>query len=968
MVIKHSLAATAILAILATSQAAAAEFSWTIDRFGGLNDTDSPATLPPGSAQDALNVEANLDGTAIIKRRGYSREATLTVATAPVTGSFSFTVDVGDNLVVVCHDRYCSKSVNGGAFSNFLSTAGGSGAVPTRWSFVSVDGDLFGANDRRDPIFKYDGTTLSYPSGPPQGSLLALTADRMVVADQSANPNRVNYSASANYTNFTVSSLSGDPWNDDLGSPGDRITGLVCDSGRCWIFKRTSITACLIGDQYTTRCQVMSSVIGTQDPQSIIATPAGIFFRAQDRTYWRISDAGLEPLSQKVGRFVRSQNTGSQRSNTQTTQADWQAGSASPPGGWNTVSVAGSVFPSSSSVLDTTQADFGAGALTAISTSDVAGSIILSSVTATDNFADGDFDSGPTTWTVTNGAFSVQSANVKKYLHNDSSAKGVIFTTKVPISSGSWKWTYQFPGGLASCGNADECWEYKFVKRGDGDYYSIQVRPLSSTEQDAIFQIRQKLSGTESVLSSVITGASGAPSLFSPNTDYRFEVQRATVGAAIYLFINDVNVASAAAVSITSSTNQEIVANFTQRPHRFTNIQWFHYRSSGNFVSRVLDTTFSTPVAGPFSSTCTPQGAGSVDAAISFYVRQSTSPNNDMWGALTATSDTLRPILTRRYWQYQAIFTTQVATKTPSCSDISLTATTTGEFRTQCVQPGPNINSWGTLNCAETLVGIGSLTYYSTSAVSCAALPSSLPTAWTQETNNAVLTISTNAAMYVGFRSLLGSATDQAQADACTANWVEGAAAPPVYGVYDSIGNAIYWTTAVDNSTFTNRTIKFDLNLGEWFPFDLTARAPLVTNNVLYFGSSNGGYWNKYAGTGIDSDAGTAINAFWKSKDFGGPSPFEESRFSRISMVARNQGSGSLTSTWTTSGGASDSYAVSLSTTSTIPYARSAHNMRLASPANFINVKIGNNAASQPFEVLGLRIEGASQPWRPLNP
>ena len=57
-----------------------------IDHYLGLNDADSPATIGPYDAQDALNVESNLDATAILKRRGFTREASLTVATAAVNG------------------------------------------------------------------------------------------------------------------------------------------------------------------------------------------------------------------------------------------------------------------------------------------------------------------------------------------------------------------------------------------------------------------------------------------------------------------------------------------------------------------------------------------------------------------------------------------------------------------------------------------------------------------------------------------------------------------------------------------------------------------------------------------------------------------------------------------------------------------------------------------------------------------
>src|SRR3972149_11566970 len=78
------------------------------DRFLGLNDTDSPAVINDGEAQSCLNVESNLEGTALLKRKGFTREAALTVATAPITGSHIFTNDSGNNIVIVCHDRYCS--------------------------------------------------------------------------------------------------------------------------------------------------------------------------------------------------------------------------------------------------------------------------------------------------------------------------------------------------------------------------------------------------------------------------------------------------------------------------------------------------------------------------------------------------------------------------------------------------------------------------------------------------------------------------------------------------------------------------------------------------------------------------------------------------------------------------------------------------------------------------------------------
>jgi hypothetical protein len=211
----------------------------------------------------------------------------------------------------------------------------------------------------------------------------------------------------------------------------------------------------------------------------------------------------------------------------------------------------------------------------------------------------------------------------------------------------------------------------------------------------------------------------------------------------------------------------------------------------------------------------------------------------------------------------------------------------------------------------------------------------------------------------------LGSATDQAEVDACTLYWFLGSNPQPSWGIYDPIRNAIFWSAAVNNSSTANRVLKYDLNLREWYPFDLGAGAFRIRDSNLYFGSSTGGYWNKYGS--VDNDNGSAITAYWKSKDFGGNDPFSEKTFQAISVVARNQGSGNLTTTYTTSGGTGSSYSISLSTSSGLSYIRSNRSLGLLSPQTFMNVKFSDSSANNPFEVLGFRIDFFSQPWRPIS-
>jgi len=320
----------------------------------------------------------------------------------------------------------------------------------------------------------------------------------------------------------------------------------------------------------------------------------------------------------------------------------------------------------------------------------------------------------------------------------------------------------------------------------------------------------------------------------------------------------------------------------------------------------------------------------------------------------------------KRYIRDKIIFNVDLATKTPPIIyQTNLLAATTGQFRTQCIQPDSAISAWGILSCAQTLTGQGSHVFFATSAVSCAALTTSSPDKWTSITNNGNITIATNTALYVGFGSLLTSATEQAQIDACTVYWNSGVVPPPVWSAYDSIKNAIYWTAAINNSSTNNRVLKFDLNNPGWFPFSLNANALKVIDNSLYFGSSTGANWIKY-GT-VNNDDGAAINAYWKSKDFAPGSPFQEKNFQKISLVAQNEGSGSLNVVYALSNTSSGTFTVNLGTSSTIQYIRRNYNVPLQSQQTFMSLQFGNNAANQPFEILGAMVDYFMQPWRPIT-
>ncbi len=923
-----------------------------VGTFSGLDDTNAPNTIDPSRSQAMLNVEANVIGTAVRKRDGYSQQFAMALTTAPIAGSFSYTDINGNRQDIICYDRYCAKSTNLATPTVFISSGGrsGSGAIPTRWSFTQSQGTAYMANDARDQIAIYDGSTLHYSTSMPQGAVVEMTKDRLAVADVTASPNSVYYSQSGSYTNFTVGINSYDAYVDNIGAPGDRTSALKFDGGKLAVFKTNSVTLCILGDQYTSQCGILSNNIGTLEPLTVTSTPDGIYFRGQDRNYWRLTEDGLTLISRNISNLVASQTAGFVQSNTQTTKADWDAGTQRPVSSWNTSTVLGSVFPSSNTFVDAATNAFSSGTyFNRISTTDVAG-ISLTSTTFK-----ADFETGLLTpqWTVSLGNWAIEAGAPFTSAYHARTASAGNHTMYAPstISTGAWMFAGQEETASSNL-------YFHFITNGTdpnaSQGYSLDLSQAGGPESVAL----TKYPGATIICSFTQAGAILRYWKVTRTAAGAFDVLMSTAGV--------VYASQCTGTDTTYNTSTNFVLYSQAANTAVDDFYAFSYSTTGVFMSRIFDTSFSSPTWGTFNSTFS-YITNNVEGQVDFYTRTSTSPNNDMWITRVASSDTLRPGLSgKRYVQYEADLFTFTSTKTPTVTGVSLISATTGLYQTQCITPGSQITGYGLLSCAETKAGNGSLVYYATSAYSCAALPATPPTAWSSVTNGTTLSIGVSSSVYIGFASLLGSATDQAQVDACTLYWNNGTASPPAWGVYDSNKNSIYWTSSINNSSTNNRFLKYDLNRQEWFPFDLAVSAPRFINNYLYFGSSTGGYWNLY-GNGATSDNGSAINSYFKTKDFGGDSAFSEKDWADVSIVARNAQTGSLNVTWTNNRYSTGTYIISLSTSGSVPYIRSNYYLPKTSPATFFNLQFGNNAANQPWEVDGYGLDYSILPWRVIT-
>lgn len=924
-----------------------------MDEFCGQYDTDPGNIIPDCASKSCLNVEANLSSSGISKRGGFQKVATFTVSTSPVTGSAYFRDSAGDDIIVVCNDHYCSSSKNGAAFASFYSTASISA---TQYSFVSWNGALYGADNAHDAVWKYDGLGFTNPANIPACSILALDQDRMICANTIANPNRVNYSKSGDFTTWATGVNSPDPFFDDIGTSGDQVSGVSYWQGVLYIFKQYSVTACLPGDQYSTQCTVLTNVTGTTSNQAIVQAPDGLYFQGSDGNYWKYDGFQFNIISLKIFNTIKSFASGSNGFNIQTGQPAWQAGNQSPSNSWNSASIVGSIFPSTWSAIPL-----------GIRTTDWAMVDVDTTAINTTYLDNQDGVSVKSIWTVKSGAVT----NTNNSLTGSTGAEDDIAAT-VLSSTGVWSFVFQSTSTTANSfyfifysSNARE----GFVGFGNDNAYTLFLDGPGDTGSGglkaAIFCDKFGANCTNYLGGTFRISSSTTGNYFDGNA-HTFRISRSTNG---YMEVWADGVLNMSVVNndLISSTYTAVKFNGSGSQMHLSNVKFPGFYQSQ--VSTPYNVGFSTPVWGPYSVTLT----SATSSSITFNAQFSTAATGPWSNLIAQTNGPIMKIAssTMSYVRDQLLMASPTSAFVASVSSVSMQAASTGTFVTQCINIPSTISKWGALNCSIQTSGNGSLVFFSSSAATCAGLPTSTMTAasqWTSTPNNGTIPISTNSVIAIRFDSSLTSSTDTAQVNSCTINFFTGTPPPPVWGIYNPINNAIYWSGDINTSTTTNRWFKYDLNNQGFWPFDVPAQAPLFYKNTLYFGSGAGGFWYQFAPTGVNSDDGQAINSFWISKDWNLGEAFQEKNISAVSLVALNQGSGSLTVTEAADGGPTNQFTVNIGTSATTNYIRDNYALPIGSPYTFFNVEFSNNAASNPWSILGYRMDYVPNPWRPLGP
>jgi hypothetical protein len=282
----------------------------------------------------------------------------------------------------------------------------------------------------------------------------------------------------------------------------------------------------------------------------------------------------------------------------------------------------------------------------------------------------------------------------------------------------------------------------------------------------------------------------------------------------------------------------------------------------------------------------------------------------------------------------------------------------TGTFDSQ-VHNAASLSDWDSFQ-VDYLNNGGSNTFYIRSSTGVFYASATVPS-WTSITNGSIPTISTNP--YFQIRDVMVTADDYLtpSMESFTQNWFEGSASDKTYATYHD--DALWWNVASGTgATTNNKILRFDLLNPGWYIYDIGTGGFLLRGKSLYFGSVDAGKIFKYGD--VDNDNGSAINSYWKSKDFAGASPFVDKDYTRMSSAWSAISNSTATITYTIDGLTETSYNVNLGS-ATSSFIQKNVNFTQGKTGKTISVQFGNNAADQRWELFGSQIEYILKSWTP---
>lgn len=793
----------------------------------GMYSNASPDKIPDNTAQYIQNFYTDIEPLAT-ERNGYvKRDTTILGGIKPVYGLWEFVDSTANDWIISYSSRTFYKNVVGGtpaAFGPITTTDQIPDCAKNLGVLMCVNGT--------DPAWTFDGTSTATISNAPLGTHVEAWRTRFAISNIGGAKSTVRFSADGSTSTWALGSFSTDPFQLLIGgaNDGDYVRCLVGAYQDSMIIGRKYDLWAVDGfDQSDVVVRNIAKDVGCTEPRAVVEVDGELIFLSA-RGLEKMSARSVSNISEPIRNItdVIAKNTTNQRSNTQTTQTDFDAGSISPSGNLSTSVSPGNVTMSTLAAvvfLDNTVSSFTAGTLTNLT----------STVPLHLNFNTDVNSYGSINTSAPGSCTDGCSGPYYQGIPFLATSSGILSAVYVRL----WR-------------TAPLTTDYKFdlYTRGGDNSVGTQIQSVNV------------LAGDVSVATSTVKINFSSNSVLTSGTSYwLFLYPNGSCSALNNMKIETFSFASGSTSTFgcgSLTANTGIRYNY--------NAYTTTYSASGNNVSRTFDVGFST-ATWLWLDVLTDSSSIPTSTTLT-YQTQTSSDGVTFDSLVAATTGTNVGSTIRRFIRYKASFTGN-GVATPYLYAASVTAgpfiSTAGRFTSQLISIGTLISSWGPFTVSA-VQSSGTITtqFGSTNTASVSAI-----TNWTTLTNGQIPTVSTNpyAAFRSSFTANLGGANLLLQEAQTT--WIEGGVVPsPVAGVYDRR----YWlsyTTGTLSSPLLDSVLIYQRNKSFTLFKGIYAGSFSLWRDLFYFGNSNNtGYVYKYD-VG-NNDDGTDITSiiYTKSYDF----------------------------------------------------------------------------------------------------
>lgn len=890
-----------LLLLVASSLYAGEDWKkFPIGPYGTLNNRDNSYTIPSNKAQDLLNVNITQEGKSVVKRKGFAQAFALTQTTSPVHGIYNFFDSNGNDVSLFFNDSKIFASVSGLTPVQLSTSSNGS-------TFQCTDslGFAYCTNSTRTSLYKITGSTLTtIPNVASTGTMVTTAVTRLVQAGFQDRPSGIDFSAETDFSTWGTGSLGRSACQFTINAPGSKITHITYAFNRLMWFKDSSFGYILTGVQPAQSDWVINTVaydVGTNDNTSVYREGI-LYFRGQDGHIYAFDGYSYQRLSREISGTINSAQSKIANSWLQTSQADYSAGLTNPQGFISSNVVSGSLMGSSFTVTETNLADFQAGTMSNVYVSN--NSLVLS--TDTENITDNGFEGS--SWT------------------------------------GSALWSEALPPSTDGCVLSARTGTKIGLANPSSTGYRVGVDVLDGNSGAILF--------SGSSVSYADNSCTWAARTITGNATYsrKYVKLRYTESSAGFTMVSPTFLYNGR--DITYYTASDVKAGSPSRYKMiFDDITGGASLSTGVYTSKSYDTGISTN----FTSLSV------IGTTINTFIPDltlQTSNDGTNWRGLGSTLSSTNTLVGNRYLRYISSFTvTGSSDGLSSLDNVTIVARATGTYLST-VKNAASLSAWDSFQATSQNDG-GNISFFVRSSTGVFFSSATAP-GWTPITPGSIPSISTNPYFQMASSFSITCATQNPTINDFTFNWFEGAASDKSYATY--FDDKVWWSLTVGTSaTANNRILAYDLLNQGWLIYDIPSNGFYTRQNKLYFGSSNGGYIYKYGD--VDNDAGSAINSYWKSKDFFGDDPFTGQELANISLFAKSVSNSTMTVTYTLNGSSSTSFNFPLySSQSSVGKNK---NLPAGIPGGNFSVQFGNNAADQPWELFAIQLGLRPKTWTP---